>query len=232
MHYPSINAHFKERLSAKSASLTDFIINKIAKARKNAESEGEAHYLMTKAVLSGVTPAKNKNKLAYNFNNDAFWTLNDTLGKLSKSIPEHWKPHLIDEEMDQIKKDALQMMDATQRHYLYIFVRQDLVAEQQAVQATHATFVAGAAIAKDLEGNAARPRKFNPASTHFVLIGVPDLNALYEARGIAQANGITTHEFYEEDIGDQMTAFTTGIVTQEKRSVFRSYGLLKFDKEA
>jgi hypothetical protein len=227
MEYNTIRAIFNERVQTKTATLADFVINAIAKAHRTAESEGEANYLTTKAVLAMAVPATNKNKLSQNYNNDPFFKLHSVLHLLSRKVlPRHWKD-LTSEDQNVIFHSAQRLRDATQRHYLYIFVRQDMCAEQVTVQTAHATFAAGHHISRDVEGNSKRVRPFDPSSTHFVLIGVPDLVDLYHARGIAEVAGITTHAFEEEDMNGEMTAFTTGIVTQEKRHVFKQFQLLK-----
>jgi len=232
MNYNLIRDTYKALAATKQNSLTDFVIYAIARARFAAESEGEANYLMTKAVLKAVTPAKRHNKLAFNYSNDAFFKLHNVLHKLAgNKFPIKWKNNLEDADFKQIGDDAYKLMDAMHRHYLYIFVRQDMCAEQVTVQATHATFCAGHHISRDVEGNSKRPRKFDPSNTHFVLIGVPDLSELLYARGIAEVAGISTHAFHEEDMNNEMTAFTTGIVTQENRHYFKSFGLLKHNKE-
>lgn len=228
MNTNTIIKGYKLRAEAKVNSLVDTIIYSIARAYKVAESEGEAGYLATRNVLRSVVPTTSKNKLEFNQAGDAFFTLNNALRHLAKRLPERWRDVLETEDQEQIQKMAARLQDATTRHYLYIFVRQDMCAEQQAVQAAHATFVAGAHIRADFAGNNNRAKWFDPNSTHFVLIGVPDLSALLHAHNLSLNSGISTHAFHEEDLNDEMTAFTTGIVTQEKRSVFKDYGLLKF----
>jgi len=227
MEYNTIRAIFKQRIRTKTATLADFIISAIANAHRVAESEGEANYLTTKAVLAMARPATNKNKLSQNYNNDPFFKLHSALSLIARKVlPRHWKD-LSKEDQEVLFHSAHRLMDATKRHYLYIFVRQDMCAEQVTVQTAHATFSAGHHISRDIQGNAKRQRPFNPANTHFVLIGVPDLMALYQARGIAEVAGISTHAFEEEDMNGEMTAFTTGIVTQENRHVFKQFQLLK-----
>jgi hypothetical protein len=228
MNVNKIIQGYKLRSKTRVANAVDQIIYGIARAYKVAESEGEAGYRAGKHVLKAFCPTVNQNKLRSNQNGDAYFTLNRLLKTLAKKVPEYWRNELDNEDVEQVQEMAGRLRDLTTRHYLYIFVRQDMVPEQQAVQAAHATFVAGAAIRADFAGNAQRAKTFDPASTHFVLLGVRNLNALEEAKQLAEDAGINTHAFYEEDIGNEMTAFTTGIVTQENRHVFAGYDLLKF----
>ena len=231
MNTNKIIAGYKLRNQLKIANAVDQIIYGIARAYRAAESEGEAGYLAGKYVLKAFKATTNKNKLQFNQNHDAFYTLNRYLHLLSHRIPEYWKSELDPEDTDQIKAMAKRLSDLTTRHYLYIFVRQDICAEQQAVQAAHATFVAGAAIRADHSGNAKRAAQFNPNHTHFVLLGVPTLKDLWDVRDLARDSNIMTHPFYEGDLNEEMTAFTTGIITQENRHLFAGFNLLKFGEK-
>jgi hypothetical protein len=221
-------AGFRLRAANKVANSVDHIIYAIARAYHVAESEGEAGYRAGKYLLKSFTPTRSANKLNNNHNGDAYFTLNRLLATLTNYVPVYWQVELDDEDIDQIKGMAKRLLDLTTRHYLYIAVRQDICAEQQAVQAAHATFVAGAAIRADFAGNNARARPFDPNYTHFVLLGVPNLPALLAFESNVREQGIPTHVFYEGDMNDEMTAFTSGIVTQEQRHVFAGYDLLKF----
>lgn len=110
-------------------------------------------------------------------------------------------------------KDVLQHIDT---RYLYIFVRQDICPEQQAVQAAHAVYVSGA------NGTCG----VDPNYVHFVLIGVPGLEELTEAwRKFYNFHG---QPFFEGDMNDEMTAFACGPVRQADRHNFRDYKILKF----
>lgn len=228
MNTNKIIAGYKLRNQLKIANAVDQIIYGIARAHPAAYAAG---YLAGKYVLKAFRATTNQNKLTFNQNHDAFFTLNGLLRMLSSRIPEYWKSELDLEDIDQIKAMAKRLCDLTTRHYLYIFVRQDICAEQQAVQAAHATFVAGAVIRADHTGNAKRARPFNPDHTHFVLLGVPDLRCLQDAEAATRFNNITTYCFYEGDLNNEMTAFTTGIVTQENRHVFAGFSLLKFGEK-
>jgi hypothetical protein len=223
-----IIAGYKARAAAKVNSLADSIIYNIARAERAGESDGEVRYFATKRILASVSPARSKNKLGYNYNGDAYFKLNQTMARLAKRLPEHWRGVLETEDQEQIQEIVKDVQLALTRHYLYIFVRQDMSMEQQAVQAAHATFVAGAAIRTDHTGNARRKAPFNPDYTHFVMLGVPDLESLLEAQQLAIDANVGMHPFYEGAMNDELTAFTTGIVTQENRHHFAGYKLLKF----
>lgn len=222
----------KARIADKSATTQDYILYAIARAYRNAESEGEANYLSTKYVLAQATPVTSPGKLYGQMNADPFFTIRSKLkgiaavrrrfGLIAKP---YWMclykfPELTQEDVDTLKFAAERLVEAFDRQYLYIFVRQDICAEQQAVQAAHATFVAG----QNLEMAGV---KFDPNYVHFVLIGVPNLDELERALNLAANAGIRIHPFEEGDMDDEMTAFAAGVVTQEKRAVFKEYALLK-----
>lgn len=229
MNTNKIMQGYRLRAANKVANSVDQIIYAIARAYKNSESEGEAGYRAGKQVLAAFTPTKSQNKLRCNQNGDAYFTLNNLLDTLSRNVPEYWRNELDADDIEKIKEMAKRLRDLTTRHYVYIFVRQDIVPEQQAVQAAHATFVAGAAIRADFAGNAQRAKPFDPNYTHFVLLGVRGLPELLAVESNTREHNIPTHVFYEGDMDNEMTAFCTGIVTQEQRHVFAGHDLLKFD---
>lgn len=232
MNTNKIITGYKLRAQNKLNNAVDTILYSIARAYKVAESEGEAGYLAGKYILAAFTPITCHKKLQCNVNGDAFAALNSHLRNLAAGfIPEYWKRELDGvDDIQPIIQMAQRLTDMTSRHYLYIFVRQDMIPEQQAVQAAHATFKAGAKIrAAELKTNRREP--FNPDKTHFVLLGVPNLNTLnelYDKYNDDRTNNFGTYPFYEEDIGGEMTAFACGIVTQEHRHKFAGFNLLKF----
>jgi len=103
------------------------------------------------------------------------------------------------------------------REYVYIFVRQDISPEYQAVQAAHATMKAGYAFKNMDEG------RFN--GLYFTLVGVPDLNALGEIVGKYDAI-----PFYEPDLNDQMTAVVLPPVKSHKRGSLLTFKRLVFQQ--
>ncbi len=228
----------KSRIADKTATAQDYILYAIARAYRAAESEGEANYLSTKYVLAQASAVTNTNKLRCQLKNDPFRTVRQALSTITKvrlvpiaNARTHWKtqlgwrfltnyPELTQEDIDTLKFAAERLIEAFDRQYLYIFVRQDMIPEQQAVQAAHATFVAGQMLQE-------QGVKFSSDFTHFVLIGVPGLDELHQALDKAKAADIRVACFFEGDMDDELTAFTAGVVTQEKRAVFKEYGLLK-----
>lgn len=104
------------------------------------------------------------------------------------------------------------------REYVYIFVRQDISPEYQAVQAAHVALRAGYSF-KNMEMNNQRM-----ADLYFTLVGVPNLDALTkvcEARKDAIA-------FYEPDINDQLTAVAYRPVRAKDRGKLLTYKRLVF----
>jgi hypothetical protein len=223
-----IIAGYKARAAAKVNSLADSIIYNIARSFRDGETDGEVQYLAVKRILASVSPTRSENKLRFNYNGDAYFKLNQTLSRLAKRLPEHWRGILCDEDMEQIQEIAKHVQLAVVRHYLYIFVRQDMTPEQIVVQTAHATFVAGSAIRADHTGNACRRAPFNPYHTHFVVLGVPDHKELMDTMIGVQMKGFQPHPFFEGALDNELTAFTTGIITQEHRHHFKQFNLLKF----
>lgn len=101
--------------------------------------------------------------------------------------------------------------------HVYVFVRTDLPSPHQAVQATHAAIVA----ARDgiIPADCIHPS--------LVLIGVPDLKALFNVMVILTDNRIEYRGFVEEDLDQQLTAICTRPVIQKERRLFSEYTLLK-----
>lgn len=102
--------------------------------------------------------------------------------------------------------------------YVFIFVRQDISNEQQAVQAAHATYVAGSNIPADVVAE----------HVHFVLVGVPGEEELTEAAKLIDKNKILYHEFREPDLGDSLTALATQPMKEHAKRFLRAYRTLKF----
>lgn len=235
MNTENIIEAFKQRAQDKTATFADHIVYAIARAYKHAESEGEANYLSTKYVLSMVRPVSEK-RAACELNGDKYGKLNGTLKRLRhyfgkravlqsgfSSLNSQLASLVDNGDVETFGKACARLEEATSRHYVYIFVRQDIIPEQQAVQAAHVTMVAG----ERMSGKRFNNKPFNPSSTHFVLIGVPDEAGVVEASRLSDLGGIPNHLFYEEDMGNQVTAMCTDVVTHDKRATFREYGLLK-----
>lgn len=225
---------FKERARiGVQNTFADHIIYSIARALQYSESEGEANYLSTKYVLQMVSPV-NQKTADNQYNGDRYGRLTNELRMVAnsfrKGIFNKLTPGAANSDLAYLVEDREtfagfcdRLIEATQRHYVYIFVRQDMIFEQQAVQAAHATMVAGAKMSSKMFNG----KHFNPQSTHFVLIGVPDKDELIRAQALASLNGIQGSMFYEEDLNDEPTAFCTDVVSHEQRATFREYGLLK-----
>lgn len=105
------------------------------------------------------------------------------------------------------------------REYVYIFVRQDISPEYQAVQAAHATLKAGWHF-KNFNMEEGRMNNL-----YFTLVGVPDLSAL---QGLMAEHKIAI-PFYEPDLNDQMTAVVLHPVLARKRGELLKHKLLVFN---
>lgn len=100
--------------------------------------------------------------------------------------------------------------------YMYIITRKDLSIPQQAVQATHAAIEAARAyLTPDCE---------HPS---LVYCGEKNEGKLIKLRDHFKSNGIRFKEFYEPDIGHQLTALATAPTSGADRAAFRKLQLIK-----
>lgn len=104
--------------------------------------------------------------------------------------------------------------------YTYVFVRTDLTAAQQIVQAAHATYEAGWKFEKP-----AHP-------LHLILFGVKDQDALLDASDRIGMRGVEHCMFYEPDFDTGYTAIATQPLYGEEREVMRKYNLYLPDEDA
>lgn len=95
-------------------------------------------------------------------------------------------------------------------------MRRDLTPSQQAVQACHACIDVARLFFPHYQG-----------VPFLVLCGVRDEQHLVEAFERIKSLGIQCKEFCEPDLGDQVTAFATELVSGDLRRCFRKYQLLK-----
>ena len=107
------------------------------------------------------------------------------------------------------------------RHYTYIFVRQDISPEYQLVQAAHAAMVAGRNM----------PKHHSPHKTYFAVCGVPNQQELTRIGKICRENNFTVDTFYEPDING-FTASATHPIHWSQRGPLRDYPLLTFGQTA
>lgn len=101
--------------------------------------------------------------------------------------------------------------------YLFIFVRQDLSPEQQAVQAAHVTYKAGQVFKSD------------PDTTHFVLIGLPNEFLLASTGVHLYENDVAYVEFREEWLDNSLTAIASEPIKQHRKRFLKHYPLLRFE---
>lgn len=101
--------------------------------------------------------------------------------------------------------------------YIYVVVRQDLVAEQQAVQACHAAWQAGS------ETGVAG------ASPNLVLLHVPHEEALHRLAQTVEEKGIRYALFFEPDGDMGYSALTTEPLScRKQRALFSKLPLFAF----
>ena len=103
--------------------------------------------------------------------------------------------------------------------YTYVFVRTDLTAAQQIVQAAHATYEAGWMF------------KVTKEPLHLILFGVKDEAALIKASARIGMFGVDHSKFFEPDLPGY-TAIATEPLYGEQREVRRKYDLYLPDEDA
>lgn len=108
------------------------------------------------------------------------------------------------------------------RHYVYTFVRQDISPEYQLVQAAHAA----AKMGHRLGQGETWTTKFD--ELYFAVIGVANDKEMAIAIKDCLEVGLTIYPFYEPDIGNILTAFSTSPVRANMRKRLLSYKKLRF----
>lgn len=145
-------------------------------------------------------------------------------------------PHNIfstDEEFEKYKSIILDLKkkysfsktsEYRDRHYVYTFVRQDINPEYQLVQAAHAAARMGHRLGQD----GIAPDFFD--ELYFAVIGVANDEEMAIAIKDCKETGLKVYPFYEPDIGNVLTAFSTSPVRADLRKRLLSYKKLKFAK--
>jgi hypothetical protein len=207
--------------------------------RKEIKPEHAAHYCLLKALSAksnnkveiaqallrrAFTPVTNKNELA----NGRFQY--DTLGRTLRHCgSQHGffgfdKSIFLDDEegvaaYDNLLNELQKLNFAkTEPEYVFIFVRQDISNEQQAVQAAHATYKAGAIFKPE-----------NPDETYFVLIGVPDEAGLHVVKEEVESKGFSTVVFNEPDLSNTDTALATEPMKAYQKRFLKHHRKLAFE---
>lgn len=123
------------------------------------------------------------------------------------------------------------------QYYTYIFVRQDISNEQQAVQAAHATLKLG--VESQRRGDTEVPfgkipfqlaAEIRPNQTHFTLVGVRNLEGLMGAKNILEEFGYMHETFFEPDLRGEPTAIACYPIRADRRGVLLAFNLLKMQK--
>jgi hypothetical protein len=128
---------------------------------------------------------------------------------------------LVPEELQEAYKELVRACQGptvalSENDYLFIFVRQDISPEQQAVQSAHAVYKAGCEY------------KHKPDETYFVLIGVANEEELEEAKAKLASRSVEFVEFYEPDLGDSLTAIATRPIKEHRKRFLKHYRKLQF----
>jgi hypothetical protein len=211
---------------------------KLVAANKNITARYVVQYCLLKALTAksnkkleiaqtllrrAFTPVTNRTELANG--RTAF----DTISKHIYMLDLHPKGHIfgldmtlfMDDEGFANYKDLIRQlwsadMASDEPEYLFIFVRQDISKEQQAVQAAHATFKAGTIY-----------RHADADRTNFVLVGVPTLEELNEVEESFKAKDFYGFvKFTEPELGDTATAIATAPIKEHRKGFLKQYKTL------
>lgn len=161
-----------------------------------------------------------------------YWTL---LGLSHHSILGYQPSYIFetDEELQKYKSiigslkekySFSKTKEYQERYYAYTFVRQDISPEYQLVQAAHAAAKMGHREGKALLEDKAFDEMY------FAVIGVANDAEMATAIKDCKEVGLTVYPFYEPDIGNVLTAFSTSPVRADMRKRLLSYKKLKFAK--
>ncbi len=113
-----------------------------------------------------------------------------------------------------------------EKHYVYIFVRQDISAEQQLVQSSHVALMLGSRLGRRFQGD---QKKYKIDDLYFTVIGITTLKDFVQVQ--KDLSEFQYECFYEPDIGHEMTAIATYPIHHKKRGTLRTkYKLLKFNQ--
>ena len=108
------------------------------------------------------------------------------------------------------------------KKYVYIFTRQDLSPEQIVVQSSHVTMKMGYYLGKS-------PKSEDPDTTHFVLVGVRNEEALLAVVEILTSFNYQYEVFIESDeIG--VTSVSTYPIDEDKKGILQAFNLMKMGR--
>lgn len=115
----------------------------------------------------------------------------------------------------KLEKRAKQILDDMFTHsYVYVIVRKDLSAAQQAVQSCHAV----------IEATKAFKIEKHPS---VIICHVRSCSKLHDVCAELNETGVKFSTFYEPDIGFELTAIASEPVSGSKRDAFKKFQLLK-----
>lgn len=121
------------------------------------------------------------------------------------------------------------------KYYAYFFTRQDISPEQQIVQTAHAAFQLGVHSQRVVSTKSEETlvpcqvnQEIDPTETHFTVIGVRDLGALYAVERILEKFGYRYEKFFEPDLKDgEFTSIGVYPISEYHRDVLMAFNLLK-----
>lgn len=104
-----------------------------------------------------------------------------------------------------------------QLNHVYVFVRKDLPAEQIVVQTAHAGI--------ELTRQGLIPSHYD--HPHLVVIGIDHEEKLRSIFSKIEQNGVRCIPFIEPDFDNEMTAFATEPILEDRRHLFRRFNCLR-----
>ncbi len=228
--------YFKDLAQHKMLQSYHIIQHAILKSMLNPNNDSldRMKFLAERFVRKAFTPISKKIKLdngkfPYSAVADAIYSVNYDIMQFFSSEEEEKIYKDIGVHLRTIFRDNYLYKD---NFYSYIFVRQDISPEYQAVQAAHAASHMGFRrheAGQKFEDSSRRSYGFK--ELYFSLIGVPDVAALKNAIKDAKSIGANVYEFHEPDLGNELTAFATSPIHNRSRMrLLMSYKRLVFNK--
>lgn len=131
---------------------------------------------------------------------------------------ELWQYRHICEEIRNTIRSSGELVD---KDYSFFFVRDDIDASYQAVQAAHAALLLGKYLT---------PKNINLTTLNFVVCGASaEQIETFIPQRIANMERVGFVSFKEPDIGDKVTCIATTPIPYSQKHIFGDFKLLKFD---
>lgn len=210
---------FKSAARSKKLTSSDMIIYH-ALVAYNAKSPDKVD-IMKSRIQSAFTP-----KRGYDYES-AHRAHENTLRILNAKVDNYYAAKIFGVKKEELFADSEELNEFIEffkkmtfdfdRHYTYVFVRQDIFPEYQLVQAAHATMVAG----QNLDP------KFQAGNMYFTVCGVENESELKKIHREIRSMNHKAFMFYEPDI-KSYTALAISPIHWKEKGDLKRFPLLKF----